>query len=120
MYLRMMRRARERRAAYEAACPCKQTCRCHHPSPGLGEPWGTLLLLSPFLVIGGIALMLGPPPATPRTIHVWGHVCPVVWVKTGQECSGRHNNDCHDIGYDDAQCDWQKPAPPRPSASQTP
>jgi hypothetical protein len=101
----LLRRARKRREARERNCPCKQTCLCHKPERGISEPWGTLILLSPFLLIAVIAL-LGPSPATPkRTVIVGAEVCEVVFVKTDEKCNDRLlHHECKDEGYDQAIC----------------
>jgi hypothetical protein len=102
--LGMLRRARERREARERNCPCKQTCDCHRPEPGIPHPWGTLLLLSPFILIV-ILTLVNPPPAVKRTIVVGKKVCEVVFVKTGQKCEDRLlHHECRDEGYDQAVC----------------
>jgi hypothetical protein len=98
--LGMLRRARERREAWEASCPCNQTCRCHKPEPGISSGWGTLLLLSPIILFAILALLGSPPPQV-RTIHVGSKICDVVFVKTGQRCNG-HGGQCEDEGYDKA------------------
>jgi hypothetical protein len=100
--LGMLRRARERREGRERNCPCKQTCLCHRPEPGIPEPWGTLILLSPILFFVLIALVGARPPAEKRTIHVGSQVCDVVFVKTSESCD--NHGRCVDYGYDEARC----------------
>ncbi len=100
----MLRRARERREARERACPCKQTCLCHRPEPGIPHPWGTLVLLSPFILIV-ILVLVNPPKPEKRYIYVGAKRCEVVFVKTGQKCEDRLlHHECRDEGYDRAVC----------------
>ena len=93
--LGMLRRARERREAWEASCPCNQTCRCHQPEKGISPGWilagfGALILVLVFTA--------GPLP--PKQIVVGSQVCDVVFVKTGEEHVGLAGH--RDLGYEKA------------------
>jgi len=102
--LGMLRRARQRREERERNCPCKQTCLCHRPEPGIPQPWGTLLLLSPLVTIV-VMILVNPPKPAKRTIHVGAKVCEVAFVKTGEQCEDRLlHHECKDEGYDKAVC----------------
>lgn len=101
--LGMLRRARERREERERNCPCKQTCLCHRPEPGLPHWAGTLLLLSIPLLFVILAIVGPPPPPRKRPIVVGKQVCEIVFVKTGEKCNG-HGGQCEDIGYEKAVC----------------
>ena len=102
--LGMLRRARERREERERNCPCKQTCLCHRPEPGIPHWAGTLILLSPILLIVILAIV-NPPKPERRTIHVGGKVCDVLFVVTDQKCEHHLlHEECRDIGYDQAVC----------------
>lgn len=86
--LGMLRRARERREERERNCPCKGTCDCHKPEPGLPHWAGTLFLLSPILVIV-VLTIFGPLPPTPkRTIRVGAQVAiePMISPIADQSC----------------------------------
>lgn len=111
MYLGAMRRARQRRQAYEASCPCKQVCRCHHPAPDDMPAWAQYAFIGLLLaIIPGVIFFSPPPGPQRRTIQVrspGGRVgtCDLVWVKTGQTCEDRLlHHECRDTGYDEAQC----------------
>ena len=68
--------------------------------------WAQYAFLGILAAIIPVTIIFSPnPKPTQRTIHVGTHVCPVVFVVTGQVCSGGRHNECHDVGYDDAQCD---------------
>lgn len=103
--LGMLRRARERREARERNCPCKGTCDCHKPDPDalpISHGWGTLILLSPILLMVLLAFVGPRPKPERRTIHVGSRVCDVVFVKTSETCD--NHGRCTDYGYDEARC----------------
>src|SRR5512135_2790448 len=103
--LGMLRRAREKREERERNCPCKQTCLCHQPEPGVSHGWGTLIVLSPILLLIIMAIFGPLPPPERRTIHVGNKVCDVVFVKTGETCEDRLlHHECRDVGFDQAIC----------------
>ena len=99
----MLRRARERREERERTCPCKQTCLCHRPEPGI--PFWIVPVF--FLVLfGGIALC-GPLPSAPnkRYVRVGTKICEVFFMRTGRTCAHHLLHDeCTDEGYDQAIC----------------
>ena len=104
--LGMLRRSRERREAYEATCPCKQTCRCHAPSPDTVPEWVAVVLLLALVSGVGIAAYFSPPPKpVQRTVRVGEQTCKVVFVKTDRHCDGLGRQQrCWDEGYDRAVC----------------
>lgn len=67
--------------------------------------WFQLLLLFSMLGALVLAAFLGPKPKpVQRTIHVGDRVCNVVFVKTGEQCTGGRHKECTDVGYDRAAC----------------
>jgi hypothetical protein len=98
--LGMLRRARKRRQERERNCPCKQTCLCHRPEPGI-PAWIVPVFF--MVLFGGIALVPPRGPPVKRTIHVGAQVCDVVFVVTDRKCDG-HGGECRDVGYDQAVC----------------